>query len=48
MASLADLPYQVSTLLDDKLHTEFVEDVAEEYADIREDHFEKMKVCVTY
>ena len=41
------LSLQVSALLDEKLHAEFVEEVAEEYAEIREDHFEKMKVCVT-
>ena len=35
---------QVSSLLDDKLRDELVEDIAEEYEEIREEYYESLKV----
>ena len=36
--------FQVSSLLDEKLRDELVEDVAEEYEEIREEYYESLKV----
>ena len=40
------LTSQVSSLLDEKLRYELVEDVAEEYEEIREEYYESLKVLI--
>lgn len=39
---------QVSSLLDEKLRDELVDDVAEEYEEIREEYYESLKVNTTF
>ena len=38
--------FQVSSLLDEKVRDELVEDVAEEYEEIREEYYESLKVVI--
>jgi len=38
------LPHKVSSLLDETMRDEFVEEIIEEYEEIREDHYDSLKV----
>ena len=38
------LPHKVSSLLDETVRDEFVEEIIEEYEEIREDHYDSLKV----
>ena len=36
---------QASALLDDKSKEEFVDEISEEYEEVREEHYDSLKVC---
>ena len=40
--------FKMSTLLDKKAKGDYTLDIAEEYEELREDHYDSLKVCKNY
>ena len=43
---ISSINFQASALLDDNLKEEFVDEVSEEYDEVREDHYDSLKVFI--
>ena len=39
---------QCSSLIDQNQYDDFVDELKEEYEEVREDHYDSLKVCVMY
>lgn len=42
------MPFQAGALLDGKLKEEFMDEISEEYDEVREEHYDSLKVSVLY
>ena len=42
------MPFQAGALLDDKLKDEFIDEISEEYDEVREEHYDSLKVTLLY